>query len=150
MFEFRKLCNEYEKLSAAERGLLLAEKSVVVLTKLRLLDLREVRPVDALAGFIVGSVVADGKLDEREYLLIYPALIRAFGYDFDFQSVKEGFLQAGARKLVGEYTREMACVRGNLDEDLQRDVITLCLCVTALDGKISLRERRYIRRLCKA
>ena len=35
MFEFAKLCNEYEKLSALERGAILTEKSVKILAKLR-------------------------------------------------------------------------------------------------------------------
>ena len=33
------------------------------------------------------------------------------------------------------------------DEELRLDVFTLCLCVVAIDGKISLKERRYLRRL---
>lgn len=36
------------------------------------------------------------------------------------------------------------------DETLREDVIALCLCVVTVDGKISLRERNYIRKLCKA
>ncbi len=33
------------------------------------------------------------------------------------------------------------------DEEMRLDVFTLCLCVVAIDGKISLKERRYLRRL---
>lgn len=149
MFEFRKLCNEFENLNSVERSLLLTEKSVKILAKIKLFDL-PVDPISTLVGFIVGSVVADGKINEKEYLLIYPALIKAFGYDFDFQSVKQSFASSGARKLIGDYTKQMLQILSLADDELKCDVITLCLCVTALDEKISFREKQYIRRLCKA
>lgn len=149
MFEFKKLCNEFENLDSAERGLLLTEKSVKILAKIKLFDL-PVDPISALAGFIVGSVVADGKINEKEYLLIYPSLVKAFGYDFDFQSVKQSFASGSARKIIADYTKQMIQILSFADDELRCDVITLCLCVTALDGKISFREKQYIRRLCKA
>lgn len=151
MLEFAKLCKEYEKLSATERGLLLAESSVKVLAKLKLLDLPGVDPVYTLAGFILGSVVADGRVNEQEYLLIYPALLHVFGDDFDFESVKESFHKdRDSRNILKEYTEEMVSLLSLADESLQRDLIVLCLCVVTVDGKISLRERNYIRKLCRA
>lgn len=150
MFELKKLCNEYEQLSSVERNLLLTEKSVKILAKLKLLDVPDMDPINTLVGFIIGSVVADGKINEQEYFLIYPALIKAFGYNFDFHSIKEGFVAGSARKLVSEYTAQMLSIIDLLDEDMTGDLITLCLCVTALDGKISIREKRYIRRLLRA
>lgn len=151
MFEFKKLCDAYEELSTVEKGLLLADKSVTVLAKLHYLDIPGIDPVTALAGFIVGSVTADGKINEKEYLLIYPSLFRAFGEDFDFATVKDSFRRdSDGRKMISEYTEEMIRVLGFLDEDLRSDVITLCLCVVAIDGKVSLREKNYIKRLCRA
>lgn len=151
MLEFAKLCKEYEKLSATERGLLLAESSVKVLAKLKSLDLPGVDPVYTLAGFILGSVVADGRVNEQEYLLIYPALLHVFGDDFDFESVKESFRKdRDSRNALKEYTEEMISLLSLADESLQRDLIVLCLCVVTVDGKISLRERNYIRKLCRA
>lgn len=93
---------------------------------------------------------ADGKINEREYLVMYPALIEIFDYDFDFQSVKQEFCHGGTRKILNEYTERMLRVFDCLDGDLADDTITLCLCVTAADGKISLREKRYIKRLFRA
>lgn len=46
------------------------------------------------------------------------------------------------------YTEEMLRVFAFLDESLKNDVITLCLCVTAIDGRVSRKEKRYLRRLC--
>lgn len=149
MFEFKKLCDEYEKLTSVERGFLLREKSVTLLAKLKRLDIPEIDPVTSLVGFIIGSVVADGKIDEREYLLMYPALIQAFGYNFDFHSVKQAFEDYGTRKIVKAYTEQMLRIFDHLDEKLKDDAITLCLCVTSMDGKVSLKEKRYLKRLCK-
>lgn len=36
------------------------------------------------------------------------------------------------------------------DESLFEDVIALCLCVTSLDGKVTLKEKKYIEKLVKA
>lgn len=70
MFEFNKILKDYEQLGAIERGLMLTEKSVGILARLAELNIDGIDPVETLASFIVGSVAADGKLHEKEYLLI--------------------------------------------------------------------------------
>lgn len=149
MFAFKKCCDRFEALSAAEKGCLLVSQSVKILDKLHQLALPDVEPVSALAGFIIGSVVADGRINEQEYLLIYPSLVCVFGDDFDFMSIKNSFrADEQGRKMVAQYTRQMIRIFEFLDEELRDDVITLCMCVVAIDGRISLKEKRYIRRLC--
>lgn len=151
MFEFKRLCDEYERLSPLERGLLLTEKSIEITGKLHCLAIPGIDPVSVLAGFIIGSVAADGRVNEKEYLMIYPALVKAFGDDFDFASVKSSFRRDfEGRKMIAEYTEEMIKILAFLDDDLKNDVITLCLCTVAVDGRVSLKEKRYIRRLCDA
>ena len=34
-----------------------------------------------------------------------------------------------------------------VDEDLQADIVILCLCIMTVDGKVSLKERNYVKRL---
>ena len=148
MFEFLKLCNEYEKMTTLERGAVLAAKSAKVLAKLHLLDIPGIDPVETLASFIIGSVVADGKLHEKEYLLIYPALVKVFGSDFDYESIKKEFeADKDGRKDIAGYTTDLLRVLGTVDETLYEDVIILCLCVVTIDGKVSLREKNYVKRL---
>lgn len=150
MFEFKKACDAFEKLSAAERGILLAEKSATIFKKLNNLYILGINPIDVLAGFIIGSVTADGKIKETEYLLIYPTLVKAFGADFDFKSVKEMFeYNKNGKKIIADYTEKMICILGALDENLKWDVIMLCFCVISIDGKISVKEKRYIKHLCE-
>lgn len=148
MFEFAKVMKEYENMTAVERGLVLTGKSVKILATLADYDIEEIDPVETLAAFVIGSVVADGKLHEKEYLLIYPALVKVFGADFDFESIKECFENEKAtNKEIKKYTTELAQILGMLDEELQSDIVMLCLCIMSIDGKISLKERNYVKRL---
>lgn len=150
MLEFKRVCNAYEKMSAIERGILLTQKAAVVLASLEELSLPGVDPVSTLAGFIVGSVTADGKINEKEYLLIYPALVKVFGDAFDFATLKNSFRRnEDGKKLVADYTEEMLHILSLMDEELKWNVIMLCLCIASIDGKITLKEKRYIRRLCE-
>ena len=151
MFEFSKLCKEFESLTVLERGVIMTGKSAEIFAKLRKLNMPGVDPVQTLAGFILGSVVADGHVNEQEYLLIYPALLHTFGDDFDFESIKQSFKDdRDGRNAVKEYTQEMLSLISLADESLIEDVVMLCLCVVSVDGRISPREQRYIRKLCKA
>ncbi len=148
MFEFNKVMKDYESLNAIERGLMLTEKSVSILAKLSALDIDGLDPVETLASFIIGSVVADGKLHEKEYLLIYPALVKVFGTDFDYESIKKKFeADKDGRNDIAKYTTDLLRILEMADETLYEDVIILCLCVVTIDGKVSLREKNYVKRL---
>lgn len=152
MLEFKKLCNEVEKLDPLSRGILLAEKSIAVVRGIKKLDPPvDLDPVLTLATFIIGSVVSDGSIDEKAYLYIYPSLVKAFGKDFDFDAVKRTFRTAeNVDKEISDRTRELMSIISQCDEILAADVITLCLAAVSVDGKISLKEKRYVKRLLKA
>ena len=150
MFEFKKLCNTLEELNPIERGVILAEKSVSVIKGLSGLEI-PLNPVSTLVTFIIGSVVSDGSINEKDYLYIYPSLVKAFGNDFDFISAKQAIgLAKDIKKEITKYTKEMISIINVCDEELATDIISLCLLITSVDGKISLKEKRYIRQLCKA
>ena len=150
MFEFKKLCNELEALNPVERGVILAEKSVSVIKGLSGLNI-PLDPVKTLVTFIIGSVVSDNSINEKDYLYIYPSLVKAFGNDFDVISAKQAIgLAKDIKKEITKYTKEMISIISVCDEELATDIISLCLLITSVDGKISLKEKRYIRQLCKA
>lgn len=150
MFEFKKLCNTLEELNPIERGVILAEKSVSVIKGLSGLNI-PLDPVKTLVTFIIGSVVSDNSINEKDYLYIYPSLVKAFGNDFDFISAKQAIgLAKDIKKEITKYTKEMIYIINVCDEELATDIISLCLLITSVDGKISLKEKRYIRQLCKA
>ena len=147
MFDFLKLCNYFEKMPAMKRGALLAEKSVKVIAGLKAIDVDGIDAIDTLATFLIGSVVCDGNVNEVEYLLIYPSLVRIFGDGFDYATIKQAFKGVQGKKAVKECTEQMGKVYSALDDEMRRDVFALCLCAVAVDGKISLKERIYLRRL---
>ena len=150
MFEFKKLCNTLEELNPVERSVIVAEKSVSVIKGLSGLNI-PLDPVKTLVTFIIGSVVSDNSINEKDYLYIYPSLVKAFGNDFDFISAKQAIgLAKDIKKEITKYTKEMISIISVCDEALAADIISLCLLITSVDGKISLKEKRYIRQLCKA
>lgn len=155
MLEFKRLCDAYEKLTPAERGIMLREGSARILSRLRGMPHPGIEPEAVLAGFLIGSVSADGDLSEREYLMIYPALVTVFGEDYDFASIKAIFgrgrgKEIQVRKMTALYTREMIRLIESVDAALRDDMIMLCMCAVSVDGHVSLKEKRYIKRLCKA
>lgn len=149
MFEFKKLCNELEKLNSVDRAALLVEKSVSVVKGISKLDL-PFDPIETLVAFIMGSVVSDGFFSEKDYLYIYPSLVKAFGKDYDFMSAKHVLqIAEDVKKEISRYTKNLLSMISVCDESLAKDIIELCLLITSVDGKISLKEKRYIRQLCK-
>lgn len=148
MFEFQKLCNTFKKMSSEERSALINTKSIQILTRLHICQIPDVDPDATLAGFILGCVVADGKLDESEYELIYPTLIQMFGIDFDLEAIKSTFLSSSdLPSLMTEYSKQMLALLSTVDKNLRYDVITLCMCAVSIDGKITKQEKKYIKKL---
>lgn len=148
MQNFREICSEFEKLGALERSVILAEKSVKILARLKALDIDGVDPVYTLAGFVIGAIAADGAVDEKEYLLIYPALVKVFGANFNYASVKQAVKEnRKSGRELNKSAKEMLRLLEQVDEGFKRDVIILCLCIISVDGKVSLKEKRYIKNL---
>lgn len=148
MFDFAKICNQVENLSPVERGALIVSESATIVKKFEEISVTALNPIDALATFIIGAVMADGEIDEKELLLIYPSLVKAFGDDFDFEKIKKTLNGKQGKTLLNEYVSALMTIISTADASLQADIVTLCLLVVAIDNKINARERRYIRQLC--
>ena len=90
-------------------------------------------PVKTLVTFIIGSVVSDNSINEKDYLYIYPSLVKAFGNDFDFISAKQAIgLAKDIKKEITKYTKEMISIINVCDEELATDIISLCLLITSV------------------
>lgn len=151
MFEFQKLCNEVEALEPVQRAALIAEKAVNVIEGLHGLHIEGIDPVETLAAFLIGSVVSDGVVSEKDLLGIEPSLIKAFGEACDLAGIEHSFkVSKDAVKEIKAYTQAIHSIVWTVDEQLGADIVTLCLLVTSVDGKVSLKERRYIKQLCNA
>ena len=148
MKEFNLLCKEAEEIDLFTYNAVLAQKSLRILPALRAITEDGLSGAAIYASFILGAVAADGRLSEEEYLLLYPMLRAFFGDDVDYESVKKAFSKAGPeRRALKKSVKEMVKVFGELDEDLRDDVVTVCLLITAIDGKVSLKEKAWIKQM---
>lgn len=150
MKDFNELCRSVEELSPLEYAAVLGRTSLKIMPAIRAFSEDGRTCAEVLAAFVIASVYADGKLDESEYLLMVPLLKAFFGEDFDFED---------AKKLAKEWRKEGRAVKkevdylvdflGTLSEELKGDIIFACLLMCAVDGKVSLKEKAYIRQLMR-
>lgn len=150
MKDFNELCRSVEELSPLEYAAVLGRTSLKIMPAIRAFSEDGRTCAEVLAAFVIASVYADGKLDESEYLLMAPLLKAFFGEDFDFED---------AKKLAKEWRKEGKAVKkevdylvdflGTLSEELKGDIIFACLLMCAVDGKVSLKEKAYIRQLMR-
>jgi len=150
MNEFNKICKAVENLNVLEYAGVITAKTAKILPALNELTESREDSLELLATFMIASVYADGKLDEAEYLMLMPALKLFFGEDFDFEAAKllvKAFRPEG--RELKKVVDALVDLLGELSEELKEDVITVCLLVCAIDGKISLKEKRYIKQLIR-
>ena len=149
MFDFIKLCNRFEKMTAIERAAVLADKSLGVIAGLNRLNHSDVDITNTFATFLIGAVACDGEINEVEYLLVYPSLVQVFGSDFDFDAVKDCFKKGEGKKTIKACTDELVRILSEGDDELKTDAVTLCLCAVSVDGKVLMKERAYVKKLFK-
>lgn len=150
MKEFDVLCRELEEMDGATYTALLAEKAARVLPALAAVSDSGVDGAAMLATFILGAVAADGKLSEEEYLLLSPMLHVFFGDAVDYETCKEAVkeFRPEARALK-DGVDMLVDVLGQLSEDLKDDIVLVCLMICAIDGKVSQKEKRWIKQLVR-
>lgn len=148
MKTFNELCKIAEELNPVEYAALVTEKSLKILPALHNVTGNVGETAGLFASFLMASIYADGKIDEDEYTLMLPMLKLLFGSDFDYDAAKalaRMFRPEG--KELKKAVRDIVGVLGKVDEDLKDDIILVCLLICAVDGKITLREKNYIKQL---
>ncbi len=148
MKEFDYLCREFEEMSPLHYGALLAEKSVKVLPALHAIMEDGIDGVTVFATFILGAIAADGKLSEEEYALVYPMLHLFFGDQVNYEFCKSAvrLMKPESRELK-RCVKDMVDVFGALSEELKDDIVVICLMICAVDGKVSRKEKSWIKKL---
>ncbi|MDE7454824.1 MAG: TerB family tellurite resistance protein, partial [Clostridia bacterium] len=145
---FDRLCKEFEQMDPLTYHVLLAEKSAKLLPRLAKASNGLENGATLFATFILGAIAADGKVSEDEYLLCYPALRLFFGDEIDYNTVKHAvkFFKPESKELK-ECVNALVDALGEDDEDLKADAILVCMMICAIDGKISLKEKKWIKQL---
>lgn len=150
MKEFDALCKEFEQMDALTYGALLAEKSATLIPALSAITEDGVGGVAAFATFVLGAIAADGKLAEEEYVMLHPMLTLFFGENVDYDSCRKALkIVKSEAKDLKDAVDVMADVLGELDEEMKNDVVLVCLMICAVDGKVSRKEKQWIKQLIK-
>ncbi len=150
MNEFDRLCKEFETIDFTGYASYLAEKAAKILPALNAVTPDHCSGGTVLALFILGAVVADGKLSEEEYALLYPELKKFFGDNIDYEYCRKMFGRYKTEaKQLQETVKQMIEFMGHLSQELKDDIIIVCLMICAIDGKVSAKEKAWIRQLAK-
>lgn len=150
MKDFDKLCKEFESIDALTYGTVLAEKSANILPTLMTFSEDGLSGVEIFASFIYGAMAADGKLSEEEYLLVAPLLEAFFGDELNYEDAKAAFKSMKKEhKELKNTVDEMVDLLGIFSDDLKADIIVVIMLICAVDGKISLKEKNWIKQLIK-
>ena len=148
MREFDELCKEYEEMDTLTYAALLAEKSAKIIPALKEITEDGIDGLTIFASFVMGAVVADGDLSFEEYAITFPLFKAFFGKDVHYEDchyiVKK--MRREAKQLT-KYVNDMVKIFGLLSEELQDDIVLVCLMICAIDGKVSLKEKIWIRKL---
>lgn len=148
MKDFSKILKQAENLDATTRKTEIVYSSAKVLSAL-LSEESGAEVVNALVSFIIGATADAGKINEREYLAIYPALVTAFGPGYDFYSVKHSFdgliaTKRVMRENVSTLTAALALTSEITLDDL---VLLYALILTPTFGKLPLKLKLPLARL---
>ena len=105
---------------------------------------------EIFASFIYGAIAADGKLSEEEYALVYPLLHIFLGDDVNYEDTAKAFrsMKSDNREMK-KRVDEMVDLIGLFSDELKADIIIVIMLICAVDGKISLREKNWIKQLIK-
>lgn len=150
MKEFDNLCKDFESLDDYTYTALLARKSLKIIPALGAIYKDGLTGIEIFNTFILGAMVADGRLSEDEYLACYPLIKAFFGENVTYDDCKSVLKRL--KKETSELKKnvdEMVDVIGLVSEELKDDIVIVCLAICAIDGKVSLKEKNWIKKLIK-
>ena len=151
MFEFNKLCKVVEEMDPQTYGAVIAQKSVAIIAALTAITKDGMDGMKIYTNFILCSIAADGKLDEAEYQILKPGFEALAGKEVPYEEAVAAFNAAGLNR-PGEYKKvvdEMVDILGMISLDLKSDIVLVCMMICAVDGKISRKEKKWIKQLIR-
>lgn len=148
MKDFDKICRDFENIDINTYAAVLTEKASKLIPALSAFSEDGLSGVELFASFIYGAIAADGKLSEDEYALIYPLLHSFFGDTIDYNDAKRAFssLSKEHRELK-KIVDDMVDVIGCFSDEMKTDIVIVAMLICAVDGKISFKEKNWIKKL---
>ena len=148
MTEFDDLCREAEDIDFETRCAILKGKSQEILPLLSEKSEDGESGADILSTFLFSAMAADGRLSSEEYDLLYPLLSSFLGEKINYTDAKKA---VGAMRKENRETKkiseDMVGVLAEFSEDLRREIVLVIMMICAADGKISLSEKLWIKKL---
>ena len=151
MFEFNKLCKAFEEMDPRTFTAIIAEKSAMIIAALTAITKDGMDGMKIYTNFILCSIAADGKLAEEEYVILRPAFEALVGKEVTYEDAIAIFKEAGLDKSKDykNVVDEMVDILGMISLDLKRDIIIVCMMICVVDGKISRKEKKWIKQLMR-
>ena len=148
MTEFDDLCREAEDIDFETRCAILKGKSQEILPLLSEKSEDEESGADILSTFLFSAMAADGRLSSEEYDLLYPLLSSFLGEKINYTDAKKavGAMRKENREMK-KISEDMVGVLAEFSEDLRREIVLVIMMICAADGKISLSEKLWIKKL---
>lgn len=148
MTEFDDLCREAEDIDFETRCAILKGKSQEILPLLSEKSEDGESGADILSTFLFSAMAADGRLSSEEYDLLYPLLSSFLGEKINYTDAKKavGAMKKENREMK-KISEDMVGVLAEFSEDLRREIVLVIMMICAADGKISLSEKLWIKKL---
>ena len=148
MSEFDDLCREAEDIDFETRCAILKGKSQEILPLLSEKSEDGESGADILSTFLFSAMAADGRLSSEEYDLLYPLLSSFLGEKINYTDAKKavGAMRKENREMK-KISEDMVGVLAEFSEDLRREIVLVIMMICAADGKISLSEKLWIKKL---
>ena len=104
--------------------------------------------VHIFAVLVYAIAGADGKVRPEEFLIIKPLMDATFGIDCTIEDAEDLVLRSGLldKDIRGNFRNIIAQI-GNIDSELAYRMVLVAMCVAAIDGDISRREKAFIESL---
>ena len=148
MTEFDDLCREAEDIDFETRCAILKGKSQEILPLLSEKSEDGESGADILSTFLFSAMAADGRLSSEEYDLLYPLLSSFLGEKINYTDAKKavGAMRKENREMK-KISEDMIGILAEFSEDLRREIVLVIMMICAADGKISLSEKLWIKKL---
>ena len=148
MTEVDDLCREAEDIDFETRCAILKGKSQEILPLLSEKSEDGESGADILSTFLFSAMAADGRLSSEEYDLLYPLLSSFLGEKINYTDAKKavGAMRKENREMK-KISEDMIGILAEFSEDLRREIVLVIMMICAADGKISLSEKLWIKKL---
>lgn len=144
MIAFDNICNDFEQMTADQRGLLLEKTVNDLMPRLEEVTADALSATTLFGLFVTGAIMADNELSTDEYELMKNGY-EALGLKTTFSEC-ENMLKL-SKITMDAVVGSLSSVLSDLDDDTVGDLLLVCLTLCSIDGEINAAEKEWIEKL---